>query len=642
MGDTAASERQPPSRAAASDSAVLDSEITAQLERVLASETFEKADRLREFLRFLVRESLAGRAALLKEYTIALEVFGRPDTFDPKIDSVVRVAARALRAKLHEYYDTLGRTDALLIELPKGGYVPVYRLTTGVDEGVAAVVASPGGLRSRRRMLVAGAIVLAGIALAARLFLNTDAFGTQDVIVAVLPFESISQASDDAVFCEGLADELTARLASLEGVRVMARTSSRLLKAARDPLAEARKHGVDAMVEGSVTRSGDVVRISAKLVDTSNGYQIWAERYDRVARASFLVQDEIAFSISRALQPRVSPAAAVRSRPPANPEAVRLYWMGRHVRRQAHSDAMPRSAELFEQAVGIDSGYADAWAALADTNAVMAYHQVSGRTPAEYVGRARVAAARALELDPRSAEALVARAMIELYFDRNWNAADRTFGQALQLNPSDYKTRQRYATALLSRGRFDEAVDHSRKAIDLDPLSAAISNDLGVILYIAGRCDESMKLARQALAADPAFSPAHALLGCCYADQEKWTDAIAEFNGAISMSERFSYLLGHLGRACARAGRRAEADALLEELMEAPDQSAISYVHVAYILSGLRDRERALDALERAVSRQDADVSYLAVDPALSELRAQPRFRRLLDVVGLPEVHPAR
>ncbi|HEY3384175.1 MAG TPA: tetratricopeptide repeat protein [Vicinamibacterales bacterium] len=616
--------------------------ITEQLERVLASDTFEKAQRLSEFLRFLVRESVEGRAGLLKEYTIALEVFERPSSFDPRVDSVVRVAARSLRVKLRDYYDTQGRADPILIDLPKGGYAPVFHHRVPAGSGASPPYVSTSTVITRRRVLVTAAIVLACTALVAVLVRFSGGTRQAEFVIAVLPFDSMSQAPDDAVFSEGLVDELTIRLANLEGVRVMARTSSRLLKAARDPLAEARKYRVDALVEGSVTRAGGVVRISAKLVGSANGYQLWSERYDRVARDSFLVQDEIALNISRALQSRVSPPTVATSRAPLNPEAIRLYWTGRYMRRQVRPDAMPRSAELFEESVKVDPKYADAWAALADTNAMLAYHQTSGSAPEDFIRRAKFASARALELDGKSAEALVAQATVELYFDRNWDAADRTFQRALRLNPSYYKTRQRYATALISRGRFDEAIQHARTAIELDPLSVGISNDLGVILYIGGRCDESIELARQALTADPSFSPAHALLGCCYSSRGRWTESIPEFQRAISMSERFSYLIGHLGHDYARSGNHAEANALLRELTDSPDQSAVSYAHVAYILSGLREHDRAIDALEKAVKRYDADVAYMGVDPALDELRAQPRFIHLLETIGLPNLRTAK
>lgn len=615
--------------------------VRAQLERIIGSPAFERSERLSQFLRYTVEQVLAGRGDLLKEYTIALEVFGRPPSFDPRVDSVVRVAARSVRAKLVEFYETLGRTDVLLIDLPKGGYVPTFQQRDHLPLDASAPAASGRHRASRWRLAWAGALLLTGAA-AALWFTVGPGSRPRTMTVAVLPFDSVNQAPEDSAFSEGLVDELTTRLAKVEGFRVMAGTSSRLLKAARDPIEEARKYHVDALVEGSVARAGGMVRISARVTSTENRYQLWSESYDRDTRDSFLLQDEIAYRVSRALQAKVRPAGEPAPSRRLDPEAVRLYWMGRSVRRQARPDSMTRSAELFSEAVRMDPGYADAWAALADVYAVMAYHQTSGSSPEEQIRRSREAAARALALDPASVEALVARAFVQSYFERNWGAAERGFREALRLNPSDSKTRQRFGTALMSRGRFDEAIEQSRQSIVLDPLSVGISNDLGVVLYVAGRCDEAMRGAREALAADPSFAPAHALLGCCHSSAGRWNEAIAEFERAVSLTERFSYLIGHLGYNHGRAGHGAEARALLKELTESPDQGSVSYVHVAYILAGLGERARAIDALERAVARHDADVVYMGVDPTLDPLRGDPRFLALLERAGLVNVRRPR
>jgi TolB-like protein/tetratricopeptide (TPR) repeat protein len=630
--------------------------IETQLERILRSGTFAKAERLSDFLRYVVRESLAGRADQLKEYTIALDVFGRPSSFDPHRDSVVRVAARSLRTKLHDYYDGDGREDPVVIELPKGGYEPVFRerespalATASTTDGASPSSPSPteqavSGVRSdvrppwRRYAIVVAAVVAIVSCVAGLAYWAWRSRPLKPIVLAVLPFDIPASTEDEQVFAEGLVDELTMRLAGIDGVQVMAHTTSRLVKAAKDPVAEAARLGIDAVVDGGVNRAASTVRITVQVVDSSSRLHLFSDRYDRQAQEGFLVQDEIAFNIATALQTKLGLSGATRPRAPANPEAVRLYWTGRFIRRQARPDAMPRSAELFEQATALDPRYADAWAALADVYEMMGYHQTSGRTTDAHVALARAAAGKALALDNRSVEALSALAHLAFYFDRDWPAAERTFRQALKLNPSSSKTRQRYASGLLTRGRFDEAIEHSRAARMLDPLSMTISNDLGVMYYIAGRYDDAQAASMQVLAADPKFAPAHALIGLCLGAQGKPTAAIAEIQKAIDLTERFSYLLGHLGRAYARSGNRTAALDVLKELTTAPDQSAVSNIHVAYILAALGERERAIDALERGVARYDADAIYIGVDPALAELREDPRYLRLLERLRLPNV----
>ena len=617
------------------------SSIAEQLTRILSSRTFQKAERLSDFLRFIVGETLAGRGDSLKEYTVAVEVFGRAESFDPRTDSVVRVAARSLRSKLKEYYDNEGARDAVVIQLPKGRYEPTFSAATRPPDADSSAV--PPARGSRRRAVRWAALALFALTVVgAVIYVAMTTRRPREVVVAVLPFEPGSQAEEAQVFAEGLNDELTTRLAGIEGFRVIARTSAKLFHDAADPVTEARKYGVDALVEGRIARTDDAVRVSVRLVDASKGYQLWGESYDRDGRDSFLVQDEIATSIARSLPPKMGLPIATSTKTAGKPEAVRLYWTGRYVRRQARADSMPRSAALFEQATAVDPGYADAWAALADTQAMMGYHGIAGRTVQECVTRARAAARRALDLDPASTEARVALAQVAFFFDRSPRDAERLFREALKLNPSYYKTRQRYSFLLASQGRFDEAVAQSRAAIRLDPLSMGITNDFAVILYVAKRYDEALAAAREALRGDPGFSPAHALIGCCYSAQGRHREAIAEFQQAIQMSERFSYLVGHLGHNMALAGNRQEAFALLKELTDTADQSSISYVHVAYILSGLREYDRAISALEKAVARYDADVIYMGLDPALDELRGQRRFLQLLDHVGLRNLRSPR
>ncbi len=613
------------------------SSVREQLRKILASESFSHTDRLARFFQFVVEETLSGDGEALKEYRVALEVFDRPASFDPKTDSVVRVAARQLRSKLREYYEGPGKDDAVLIDLPKGRYVPsfAFRMKQDSPAGPPSSVS-----RSRFYFRLASAVVLCAAALCGAVYFIRKTAGSRDarsMTVAVLPFDNYSTEPDNAVFCDGLVEELTTRLANLESFRVLARASSSKFKSEQDPIVLARKLRVDALIEGSVSRSGNKLRVSAQLIDTTDGYHLWSESYERVAEDAFGVQDEIVSNIVKALRTRTNASQAASLHRPPNPEAVRFYWLGRYTRRQRTPDALHKSAGYLEESVRLDPNYPQAWAGLADVYATMGFHETSGASPTEYVAKARAAASKALELDANLAEAYATQASLSFYYDTDWPRAEREYLHALRLNPSYARAHYSYALGLASRARLDEAVRESRRALELDPLSYTVGNDVGVIYYVARRYEEAIECGRQTLAADSTYAAAHALLGCCYSAKGNYPGAVDEFQKAIAGSERYSYLLGHLGRNLALSGRGGVAQELLEELINAPDKSSVSFVHVAYIHDALKQPDRALDCLEKAIDRHDADVVFMRVDPTLDGLRGSPRFGALLRKAGLED-----
>jgi adenylate cyclase len=602
--------------------------VRGQLEKILGSASFKNAERLSRFFFFVVDEALKHPGETLKEYRVALDVFDRPPAFDPRKDSVVRVAARQLRTKLKEYYDSEGKADLIRIDLPKGGYHPVFHPGQAAQpEPGAKTVASR---RIPTRTLVAAGLLLS-VALVTLWWMKSRPRTASGVTtIAVLPFDNYSADPENAYFCDGLVEELTSALSKVRGFQVLARTTAGQFKKTKDPVQTARELKVEAIIEGSVRKSGTRLRVAAQLIKASDGYHLWSETYERESRDAFAIQDELVSNIVRALSEKVGANFSRPAPSTQKSEAVNLYWKGRYLRRQRDADAIPKSTSCFEQAVREDPQYAAAWAALGDCYAIMGLHQFGAIAPAELVARARSASDKALVLDGTMAEAYGTRAMIKFYYDFDWPGAEQDFKKALQINPSSTHIRQLYALGLMSRARFPESIQESLLSRQLDPLSYIVSVDLAVSYYCAGRYDDSIASARLSLSTDPSYAPAHAIIGCCHSARGEYGTAIDEFRAALSGSERHSYLLGQLGRAQALSGNRAEAMKLLKELEDAPDQTSISFVHVAYIYAGLREKGRALDFLEKAWERHDADVIFMRIDPALGSLRSEPRFNNLL------------
>ena len=314
-------------------------------------------------------------------------------------------------------------------------------------------------------------------------------------------------------------------------------------------------------------------------------------------------------------------------RPPL-PGAQEAYWRGRYLLNKGHETRV-LSIQFLEQAARADPQYAPAYAGLTTAYATMAFHMEGD--VGELLAKARSAGGRALQLDPDSAETLASLAMLSYAFDHDWASAERGFERALELNPSSARAHLQYGLGLVTRAKFDAAIAHIRQGRALDPLSYAIGNDLAVALDCAGRYDESIASARQTLRNDPKFAFARVPLGMVLAAKGNYTAAIAEFEQTIRTMGRGGWVLGPMGYALARAGRTVEAQNIVRE-MEPEDGAGVA---LAYVYAGLGDKPQALDALERAYAQHVVNLNFMAVDPLLATLRAEPRFLALKRRMGL-------
>ncbi len=315
------------------------------------------------------------------------------------------------------------------------------------------------------------------------------------------------------------------------------------------------------------------------------------------------------------------------------PDSRRLYWESRLLRRLGTPEARAKAIQLLEQVTAKDPGYVDAWAALSNVYLTSTFHQEGAFN--ELAAKTRRAAERAIFLDPGNTDGLVARAEIEWLDERNWPAAEAGLRHALKLNPSSPSARAWLATGLVTRGRFDDALQELERASAISPISYVVSNDIATALYCARRWDAAIRQARRTLEVNPKFIYARIIIGLCLAAQGQYAGAISELEQVAQQGGR-GPVLGRLGYVLARAGRASEARELRRELASVEAQGARIGVHIAYVDTGLGDFSSACDNLDAAFSRHETDLNYMAVDPVFEALRGRPRFEALKVKLGLP------
>src|ERR1017187_4804868 len=599
-------------------------EVRAHLDKVLASSSFAGAPRVRQFLRFVVEETLHGRAGEIKESVVAVQVFGRRSDFDSHSDSLVRVQASHLRKRLREYYRTEGLDDGMVIDLPPGTYVPAFR------PAARGLPVASAGRRGRRWLLPVAvlAVLAAAVALAAVGWMVRDS----PTSIAVLPFLSLDGAPASDYLAEGIAEDLMTSLARSPDLRVVARTSAFQFRGKNvGARSIGRDLGASVLLEGSIRGNPDHLKINAQLVSAASGFDLWSESWEGPASDAPLFEEQIVRAVSQVLGKtpgkRQPDASATAIRPPL-PGAQEAYWRGRYLLNKGH-ESRAESIPYLEKAARAEPPYAPAYAGLATAYATMAFHMEGDID--QLVAKARSAGGGPLELDPPSAEALPSLAVLSYAFDHDWATAERNFERSLELNPSNARGHLQFALGLVTRARFDAAIAHIRAARALDPLSYAIGNDLATALECAGRYDESIASARQTLRNEPKYAFAHVPLGDGLALKGNSTAAIAEFELAIQALGRGGWILGPMGYTLAGAGRKVEAENLAREI-ESADGGGVA---LARVYAGLDDKPRALDALERAYAQRIVDLNFMAVDPLLASLRAAPRFLTLKSRMGL-------
>jgi TolB-like protein/Tfp pilus assembly protein PilF len=612
-------------------------EIEAELGRILSSQTFRNAPRHSRFLSFVVRRTLAGEAASLKEYVIGVEVFDRGTDYDPGSDATVRAEAKRLRWRLAEYYRDAGKLDAICIELPKGGYVPVFRPGASqpkADIADPAVTSPPQTRRARvSGRALAALILVAAISLASTLYYvrlrrsKTRAPSS----IAVLPLLNLGAGPQGEYLGPGIAEELTTDLAQLNGLRVVAATSAFQFRGKPD---DVRKIGqalnTEALMEGSITPSGDRLRIDAQLVDTRNGYHLWSKAYDVQTTDLPVAENDIVQQAARVLQVPIIGGHEIK-RDTENPEAHNLYLQGRYLWNSRQLPDMLESIRLFERAIKDDPHYALAYSGLADTYTVMAIN--TQMSPAEALPRAKAALQRALELDPNLARAHATLGLLKSQCEWDWHGAEQEFRKAIELDPNYASAHHWAGLNYMEMGQFAVADAELRQAQVLDPLSPMITEGLAENFVDARRYDDAIATVRSM----PNPKVGWAVLAEAYIFKGASQEAlqIPEVADAKDLTQ-----LTARAEALARSGDRDGGLKILKNLEREQKNTGARDNYIppgvlgyAYAIAG--EKEPAFLWLEKAYQQHDPALANLKANPGFDSLRSDPRYLELLKKVGL-------
>jgi len=452
--------------------------------------------------------------------------------------------------------------------------------------------------------------------------------------LAVLPLESLSSDPSQEYFADGMTDELITDLAQISALSVISRTSVMPYKRARKPLSQiARELNVDAVVEGTVLRSGDRVRITAQLIQASADKHMWSQSYEGDLRDTLALQNKVARAIADQIRINITPQeqAALKNVKAVNPEAYESYLKGRYFWNKRTADGLKMALAYFNEAIEKDANYAQAYAGLADSYALMGDWEYGVLAPKDALPRAKAAASKALELDNTLGEAHTSLAFSLDVFDRDWQSAEKEFRKAIELNPGYATAHHWYAWHLSEVGRNAEAIAEMRKAEHLDPLSLIISADMAEILLVAHLNDEAVEQSRRTVDMDPNFAIAHFELGEAFVQKHSYNEAIAEFQKAIELSGGSISARANLAYAYALSNKTNKAVKILNDLKTRSTRNA-SEIALMYV--GLGEKDQAMTWLEKAYD-EHFNPSIL-VRPAFDPLRSDPRFQNLVHRIGLP------
>jgi TolB-like protein/Flp pilus assembly protein TadD len=452
--------------------------------------------------------------------------------------------------------------------------------------------------------------------------------------IAVLPFANISGDPENEYLCDGLSEELINGLTQVPDLRVVAHSSSFAFKGRDSDVREiGRQLNVGSLLEGSVRKSGDRIRISAQLINAADGYHVWSEQYDRKLVDVFAIQDEISAAILQQLKIRLLTPRRTARRPTDSVEAYHLYLKGRTFWHRRFRGRLQNAIECFERAIEIDPRFAQAYTGLADcygTLGVWAFAR-----PESVFPKARDLARRALDIDDTLAEAHASLGLIDTFFGWDWDAAGRDFARAIDLNPGSALTRLWNGHYLSIVGRFDEAFTEMRIAQDLDPLSPVVSANLGWTYTLAHQYDRAIEELQAALGFDPANGLAHFYLGYAFAERKKFSDAIRSFEKAREETGGMPWLAESLGWVRGLAGNERAAGAALDDATRRMQTGYVPRSALALLHLGLGDDRAVLDCLEQGLAERDALMVWIECMPCFDRLHGRPRFEALLRGLGL-------
>jgi TolB-like protein/DNA-binding winged helix-turn-helix (wHTH) protein/Tfp pilus assembly protein PilF len=509
------------------------------------------------------------------------------------------------------------------------------------SQGVAATTSTPErwAWSGTRKALALALVAAAIVSLAWTLRSRNHASGIRSL--AVLPLDSLSADASQDYFADGMTDELITDLGQISALRVISRTSIMTYKGAHKPLPQiARELNVDAIVEGTVLRSGNQVRITAQLIQAPQDKHLWAKSYEGDVRDTLALQGQVARAIAEEVRINLTPheEAVLNHVQVVNPEAYEDYLKGRYFWNKRTADGLKTARDYFEDAISKDPNYARAYSGLADTYALLGDWQYGVMRATEALPKAKAAATKALQLDNSLGEAHTSLGFCLDGFDWDLRSAESEFQQGIKLSPNYATGHHWYAWHLSLLRQYEEAIAEMRKAETLDPLSLIIKADLAELLLIAHSYDESIEQSRRTIEMDPNFALAHNQLGQAYLQKQMPKEAIAELQKALQLSAGSVTCTANLARAYAAAGRRNDAVRLLNDLKTRSTSEYSNAPEIAMIYASLGDRDRAMNWLERGY--QERFNPGVLLRPGFDSLQSDARFQDLLRRTGLPALSP--
>ena len=555
--------------------------------------------RLQRFLRLAVEHKLAGETDPLKEYTVGRDAFDRGADYDPRVDSIVRVEAQRLRRKLREYYSTAS-AEPVVIRIPPGSYVPEF---TRGDQAPAEIHTEPAS--------------------AAAPTAPPDPY-----TVAVLPFSNLSSEPEQQYFCDGITEDIINALTSITELQVIGRTSMFVLgRGVRDPREIGTRLGAGTIVEGTVRKAGEVLRVSAKIIDSETRQAKWSQVFDRKTQDVFEIEDEIAHSIAGTLRVTLRTGHAPEAgRQAPSAEAHVLYLKGRQAWNRMSRAGYLSAIDRFSRAISLYPDYAPPYAGLSD--AYLWFSLWGMIRPKEALRKSKPAALEALRLDPGLAAAYASLGASVVFFDRDPQEGLALLKKAIALQPSYAIGHQLYGTCLMTLGRLEEALAPLERAVHLDPFALRTNRSLGVGYYLLGRAKEAEHWIEAAIALDSRAAESHYMLARVHLQQGRLEQALSEAR-KCDRDRPSAIPLSMVGVTLARSGDQVGAARILKRLEK---MSLVDYVDPlasAFVETALGNLDAALEFVRKSLEEQSPFAAFMNVDPLFDELRSDPRFCEL-------------
>jgi TolB-like protein/DNA-binding winged helix-turn-helix (wHTH) protein/Tfp pilus assembly protein PilF len=565
------------------------------------------------------------------------------DAFLQRLWPKTVVEESALAENISRLRKVLGDSEAqrFIETRPKRGYrfvAPVVRREPAAAPAPAPPSVSPSP--RRRAWMAIAALAMLAAATSVYFLVRSSAGGAPIQSIAVLPFASLSDDPEQEYFSDGVTDELITRLAQLHSLRVISRSSVMRYKGTRKSVQEiAAELGVEAIVEGTVSRSPERVRVSAQVIRVKPEEHLWAQHYDRPPGDLVALQEQLAREIADGIRVQLSAGerTALGAQRKVDPVAHEAFLKGRYFWTRRNQASTRRAQEFFQAAIDADPDYAPAYAGLADSFITLSLPEAlqEALPPEAAYPQARAAVLRAIELDATLGEAHATLAHILFQYDRDWDAADREFRRAIELSPNYANAHQWFALSLFWRGRVDEALREVRQAHELDPLSLVVNANECFILGGAGQFDAAIAQCRRTLELEPKFALARYRFGQVLIMQGKYAEAVPELRQTVELSGRCPRAVAELALALALSGDMKEPAQLLASLQAEAGRRYVGQFDLAVIHAALGQQELALTALEQAYDEHSPSLSLVGWSPAFSALRGTPRFIEIERRIGL-------